>query len=315
MKGRNSQESQKQPQNAAKGNATSVVLPNEMDGLLTPVSKTSHKFSDNGGPLLQEISSKVQTTQPASNLDASSLDNVAEVLKSEPDYDTLISVLRTLLREQDKDGGFKIGLPGPQAAKIIQILITEIVPNYWTLLRESSTEDKGSDVTLLLGVLRNLAGLNAILLRIKTLIQGKRAEAPESKRSDIDLNLSTALDLLCEVLRGNDRVQQIWATTVRGLDATKHRILSRELVNIIGGGRIVSLSAEADSTIPQEIKGKLVWIAIGMEYADWLVRNVIAWSNEALNTEEKKLAADLLAKCLRLGYLGKISPPRMVEPG
>lgn len=286
-----------------------------MDELLTPVGKISHRRNDNGGQLLQQVPSKVQTTRPASNLDISAPDSVAEVLKSEPDYDTLISVLSTLLREQDKSEGFKIGLPGPQAAKIIQVLVTEIVPNYWTLLQESSTEDEGSDIELLLGVLRNVAGINAILLRIKTLIQGKRAEAPGSKRSDIDLNLSIALDLLCEVLRGDNRIQQIWVATVIGLDATKHRILSRELVNIMGDGRIISLSAEADSIISQESKDRPVWTAIGMEYSDWLARNIIAWSKKVVTAEERKLTADLLAKCLRLGHQGNTPPPTIVRPG
>lgn len=277
-----------------------------MDELLTPVSRTSLKFNDNGGPLLQQVCTKAQTIKTTSVFDTSSPENVAETLKSEPDYDTLISVLKTLAQEQDKNGGFKIGTPGPQAAKIIQILVTEVTPNYWTLLRESSAEAEGSDIELLLSVLKNLAGLNAILLRIKTLIQAKRTDSPESKRSDIDLNLSITLDLLCEVLHGDDRVQQLWATALTGLDATKHRILSRELVNVIGGGRIISLSAEGDGIVPRESKARPVWTAVGNKYSDWLARNVIAWSKKALTVEEKKMTAQLLAKCLRLGYLGRI---------
>lgn len=264
---------------------------------------------------MQEISSRIQTAQPASTLDTSSLDNVAEVLKNEPDYDTLISVLRTLTHGQDKNGEFMIGTPGPQAAKIIQILVTEIVPNYWIVLRESSTETEGSDIEPLFNVLRSLAGLNAILLRIKTLIQGKRAEAPEIKRSDIDLNLSIALELLCEILDGDDRVQQLWTTTVTGSDATKRRILSRELVNVIGSGRIISLSAEADSLLPQVSSSRLVWTAVGTEYSNWLARNVITWSIKTLTVQEKKLTADLLTKCLRLGHLGRFPPATTVKSG
>lgn len=284
-----------------------------MDELLTPVSRTSHKFKDNGGPLLQQVHSKAQPTRTASVVDTSSPESVAEALKSEPDYDTLISALKTLAHEQDKNGGFKIGTPGPQAAKIIQILVTEITPNYWTLLRESSAEAEGSDMELLLCALKNLAGLNAILLRIKTLIQAKRAEAPEHKRSNINLNLGITLDLLCAVLHGDDRVQQLWATAVTGLDATKHRILSRELVNVIGGGRIISLSAEGDGIISQESKTRPVWTAVGTKYSDWLTRNVLTWSKKAVTVEEKKMTAELLAKCLRLGYLGRITSSSTIK--
>lgn len=273
-----------------------------MDSLLTPASVRASKSSNN----------EVSPSQPVFRLDTFSPDNVVEVLKAEPGYDTLVSVLRTLVHEQDKDGGFNIGTPGPQAAKIVHVLVNEVVPNYWPLFRESSEKEEQFDIELLLGLVRNLAGLNAILLRISTLSQ-ECAKASENKRSGTVMALGITLDLLCEVLRGDDCVQQLWTTTVSASDATNRRIVSRELINTLGSGKIISLSAEAERMIPQESKNGPVWTAIGMEYSTWLARNVIAWAKRGLVVEDKKLTAELIAKSLRLGYMGKtISYPLIV---
>lgn len=276
-----------------------------MEELFTPVSRTYYKSGDSERSLLQEISTSSQKTPTVPVANASSPDDVAQTLKDEPDYETLISVLKLLVHEADESEGFSVGAPGPQSARIIQILVTEIVPNYWTLLKESSIEDGDLGLGLLLSVLRNLAGLNAILLRIRTLIQEKRTEAPETKRSDVVLNLNIALELLCKVLDGDDRVSQLWETTVKGLDATKRRILSREFISILGGGRVISLSAEGDIITRQESRDRTIWTAVGVEYSKWLTLNIVAWSEVAHTSEDKKIAVDLLSKTMHLGYSGR----------
>ncbi|KUI57571.1 DNA replication checkpoint protein tel2 [Cytospora mali] len=273
-----------------------------MEELLSPVSRTYLKSEDTGKTLIQETKTNSQKATSTPNSKLSSFDDVIDVLRNEPDYDALISALRYLFKAVGGGGHFMSGASGPQTARVIQILVTEIVPNYWTLLKESSTENETSDVAFLLDSLRSLAGLNAILLRLRTLTQEQKSETADVKRSDIVLNLNILLELLCELLDGSDRTSQLWTSTSANSDSMKKRILSREFVNVIGGGRIVSLSAEADALVPQEAKGKIIWIADGVEYSKWLARNVVSWSKRASSPEEMKLAADLLSKAMHLGY-------------
>lgn len=276
-----------------------------MEELLSPISRTYLKPEDTEKALLQETKTASQKATPTPKSKPSSLDDVIDVLKNEPDYDALISALRYL---QGGGGHFRSGAAGPQTARVIQILVTEIVPNYWTLFRESSTEDETSDIALLLESLRSLAGLNSVLLRLRTLTQEQKSETTEVKRLDIVLNLNILLEVLCELLDGDDCVSQLWTSTSANSDSMKKRILARDFVNVIGGGRIISLSAEADALVPQETKGKIIWIADGIEYSKWLARNVVSWSKRADSPEDTKLAADLLSKAMHLGYSGTVRP-------
>lgn len=273
-----------------------------MDAFLSPVSTTYYKSSGADKPLLTEIPSPTSNKPSPVNFEASSVADVIDALKSEPDYDTLMSALRLLVDNDKRLEGFDLSIAGPDAAKIIQILVTETVPNYWALLKEASTEGGNPDLCLLVGALRNLAGINAILLRLRTLIQEQKWSAPQPSRSDILLSLGIYLELLCEVLDGDDRVTQLWSTTSAVSDSVKRRISSKELINVLGGGRIVSLAAEGYSLVTQEARGKATWTADGVEYSKWLSRNIIGVSKEATSSEDRKMAADLLSKAMHLGY-------------
>lgn len=281
-------------QNEPHGNDT-------MDELLSPVSRTYYKPSDEERPLLQEIQPSSSKNPAAVKFKASSIDDVVDALKSEPDYDTLLSVLRLLIQDGHKLEGFSIGVPGPEAAKIINLLVTEIVPNYWPLLKESSASDENADLSVLLATLRSLAGLNAVLLRLRTLIQEHKVDNGKT-RSDILLNLNIVLELLCEVLDGDDRIARMWGSISADLDAVKRRILTREFVNVLGGGRVVSLSAEGGALAIKEAKSTAHWTADGVKYTTWLARNIITLSRQANTLEDKNMAAHLLSKAMHLGY-------------
>ncbi|KAF3762602.1 hypothetical protein M406DRAFT_280743 [Cryphonectria parasitica EP155] len=272
-----------------------------MDELLSPVSSTYYKPSGDEKPLEHVNRTPPQASSVPSNFEASSIEDVIKALKSEPDYDVLISALRLLSCDNQKLRGFKIGSPGPEAAQVIQTLVTEIVPNYWTLLKESCVEDGNADLDLLLNALRSLTGLNAILLRIRSHIQEKKGETPEAKRSDVLLNLKIDLEVLSAILEGHGRVMGIWTAVSDGEDVVKRRIMSKEFVNVLGSGRIISLSAEAEALISQD-RTKLSWIADGLEYSRWLAHNILAWSKEAQEPEGEKIVADLLSKVMHLGY-------------
>ncbi|CAN8099196.1 unnamed protein product [Discula destructiva] len=279
-----------------------------MEELLSPVSRTytKSKSKSNGteGPLLHAANSMAsKPAEPSSSvLEASSVGEVIDVLKNEPDYDTMVAALGLLVRDRQKLGAFDIAASTPDAAKVIHILVTEITPNYWSLLKESSAEGGGLALHLLLDALRNLAGLNAILLRLRTLTQEYTGGTAGAKRSNMLPNLKIVLDLLCEVLDGETRIMQMWSSIVLSPDSMRRRILAREFVNALGGGRIISLSAEGEAIVSSGAKTKSSWTADGSEYTRWLTRNIIAWSRSAQQPEETKSAADLLSKVMHLGY-------------
>ncbi|PSR82710.1 telomere length regulation protein-domain-containing protein [Coniella lustricola] len=277
-----------------------------MDELLSPVSRTYYKGSGSGQPLLQEVSESQHLTPATSTTEASSSGDLVEILSNQPDYETVVSTLGLLAKDNQSLKGFNIASSGPAAAKVIQILVTEITPNYWTLLKESAAEQGRQDVDLLLDALRNLAGVNALLLRIRQHIQEMNGEAPDIKRPDVLLNLDIYLEVLAATLDGDERVSDMWMAMSNGKDHLRQRILSKELVTVLGGGRVVSLSAEGASLISQEFKAKKVWTSDGVEYSRWLARNILTWSKRKNETENSHLLASLLSKSMSLGYTNAI---------
>jgi telomere length regulation protein len=277
-----------------------------MDELLRPISSTYVKSENAAGPLLQKVQASSRTASTP-KLKPKSLQDVAEALSNEPDYDNLVSALEFITHGGPEVENFNIGAPGPEAARIIQILVTEIVPNYWAILKESSSGGQCSHLSLLLDSLRNLAGINATLLRLRTLTQEHKSQAEGVQRSGVALNLKIALELLCAILEGDGTIQSLWANTSVKPDSAKQRILSKEFANIIAGGRIISFSAEAGSVLAQQTMGKVLWVADGLSYSQWLARNIISWSKRVEIPVERDLVADLLSKALRLGYSGALS--------
>lgn len=278
-----------------------------MDELLTPISRSYRKET----PLLQEVQSEdIKPSTARAAFKATSVDEAIESLRSEPDYDTLISVLRFLVKAGPAGESFDIAAPGPQSAKVVQILVAEIGPNYWALLKEGETsteqhskKSRLTDIDLFLGCLSSLTGLNACLARLRVLIQEKKAEARDAKRADIDLNLGIIIEILSALLDGGDRVRTLWTSTAgQAVDLTRRKPLSQEFLSILGNGRIISLAAEAQHLAAHGTTETKLWIADGLQYSTWLTKNLIEWSLTQPPVEDAKLCSDLLGKTLRLGY-------------
>ena len=241
-------------------------------------------------------------------------EDALEVLKHEPDYDSLISVLTFLSRHETDGAGFpSIKLPSPLSAQLIQVLVSEIVPNYWALLVEDAHQPKHSGLKLLLYCLSSIAAVNAILVRLKALVQEAKSEATAKlNRPDISLNLGILLDLLSRVLQGDGWLLEAYRVATSGADGpARLRPRLQEIVATFGGGRVVSLAAEAEHVAQSKDSGKKVanvWPADSLQYTRWLGRNVLSWVSSDLAQEDAKFGSELFAKALRLGHSGKVAP-------
>lgn len=294
-----------------------------MDELLTPASIIRTARRDSGADLVQASSSqqhsgssaqKAATPRPQPGRPPASPEDALETLRREPDYDSLISVLRFLSRHGTQDLAFpSIKLPSPLSAQLVQVLVSDIVPNYWALLIEDAGagDAKHSGLKLLLYCLSSVAGINAILVRLRALIQEARSEATDrTKRPDISLNLGILLDLLSRVLHGDGWLLEAWQVATSGQDGpARVRPRVHEIAATFGSGRIVSLAAEAEEIAKTGSTKKRsaddFWPADSLRYSLWLGRNIVTWQLSDSASQEPKLGPDLLAKALRLGHSGK----------
>lgn len=277
-----------------------------MDDFFTPVSTTYTKRQGQAPGLFIEEDEK-PTEKPAvsrrSKID--SADDALEVLKSQPDYDELISVLRFLVARPSSPDSFNVAKPTPSTASIVQVLITEIAPNYWQLLQEESSGKnvERRDSSLLTECLRSVVGINAIVLRLRSLVLDANAEGGRPKDSSNPLNLKISLEVLSEILDGDGRVLQIWRATSYGVeDARKWRPLWQELLSALTSGKITSYAAEAEDVAKVE---RRFWISDSSAYSQWLGRNVVYWAKNASTEDERKLCSGLYERSSRLNHYGK----------
>lgn len=272
-----------------------------MDDFFTPVSQTYLKPRPENAALSASHSGRsTQAQREAPSV--SSLEDAVEHLKSQPDYDSLISTLSFLRK------GNQLSAPSPSTAQIVQLLVSDIVPNYWPLLQHGSAEDR----VLMLDCLRNITGINALLARLKVLILESKASEKDAKRPDITLGLETLLQVLATTLDGDDSLSSLWHNLHSQAGAlTTTRVLKQEFLSLFASsGKIVSLAAEADAIVSREqgTRKDHVWITDGLAYTRWIGRSIAAWiGGDGSSPEDDAICSDIFARALRLGYGGKLT--------
>jgi telomere length regulation protein len=290
-----------------------------MDDILTPVSTTYLKPRKDEEPLFTEVKSpRTVEPSPPKPIAISSADDALDALRSQPDYSSLISVLNVLSRDHGDASSFRLHVPSPKGAAIVQTLVTEIAPNYWTLLYEDSEKDHvyhgGSsvsdsrDLELFLQCLRSVTGINALVSHLKALIQGFMSSSRDSRRPDVSLHISIFLDILAAVLRGDSAIRQIWiaSSSELGTQALK-KVQSQALVSILTSGKLVSVTGEAAEILGRDqVRVETRWITDGLEVSKWIGRNVASWANTEPEDTGLQFCSDLFQRAMSLGYPGEL---------
>lgn len=268
-----------------------------MDALLTPVS-TKYLRAERDD---EQVSSEMRLAEKAeSHPKAPSTDDALEILRNQPGYDALIATLQHLTAQ--------LRVPTPQSASIVHVLVADITPNYWTLLRQGSGDDAACQAPstpyhaeLLLSCLRSVSGLNAIVAHVKALIQDSRPGRHEAKRPGTAANLNIFLDVLDTLLAGDVSIRSLWTFSATKLpNAAMSRAQSQQLAALLANGRILSTAAEA-STVEGTTSS---WTADGAEYSKWIGRNFSTWAKAHMAEDEMAFCFEVFLRSMSLGYSG-----------
>jgi telomere length regulation protein len=289
-----------------------------MEGLFTPVSTSYKTPAQELEKELVEIRKPPEViSKPTSP--AASPAEALEILRNEPDYEALISTLR-YLRKGTSD--FNITSPSPLASQLVHVLVSEIVPSYWSVLQQShgvrkqGLSKKTSDLKLLLLCLRSVTGLNAVLLSLKQTIQQSKDSKKSIGGSSIQDVLTRLLQLMSGLLEGDETIETI-SESIWGLSnaSSKQKAIWNEFLSIVGGGRILGICAEADDIVNELSKDILEkhWASDGVLYSRWFARNITHCARTIpLDSEDTwKCCVEFLSKALRLGYSGRHPTPKL----
>ncbi|OTA93893.1 hypothetical protein M434DRAFT_72349 [Hypoxylon sp. CO27-5] len=272
-----------------------------MEDLLTPVSQTYRKSSQND-ELLEISKSSGPAAVAKTEFHGSSPEEALDVLKNQPSYDTLLSTLKYLQKGIQGKHAFDIRKPTPQGAQLVHVLVTEIVPNYWTVLRDASMGQSKGDAHVLITCLQSISGINAALAYLRALLKEAKSDPKSLKDSHVGFNLSFVLELLSKLLHDDDDIKRIWGSIASLGSQTQIRPMRQELISLFTSGKIVSLSAEAEDLCRQtdQLKGDF-WLSNTKLYIDWLGRNVVQCVESGTNEDDLKLCAEVSTRAMRLG--------------
>lgn len=286
-----------------------------MEELLTPLKTTITSNLQGTGHHLTEAEPAQKDNHPDSNWRLDSSEAAFDILSSKPDLKQLTRVLHWLDSEAAGDGNFNMKIPSPKAAQIINVLVNEIVPNYWATLNGQQTSGHLKPQRLLLRCLSSVAGIGAITTRLRSLVNSIRDGGTSKNVGEVDKSeaMSDQCDLLQSILGKDTFITSIWADISLLIPKLSARsLLWKELLSILATGRLLSVAAEANEILNKGSSSiqKESWIGRGNEYSSWLGRNVGAMAIDLKEEDDEawKEAARLLGKGLMLGYMGKLLP-------
>ncbi|MCJ1310909.1 telomere binding protein [Agyrium rufum] len=281
-----------------------------MDEILVP-SRTRKKDAVDLKPLTPKA--QAQDLQDTEDRIIDSLDDACYVLDSKP---LLESVLKVLQWVQSNDTTYKWHVPSPKAARIIALLVNEVITDYWTVIREDDTALSRKIRKLLLRYLKSIAGVGALTQRLRMLLapgQIQETDAkPASKALQRDVRpIKDVLEVLETILEGKAFLRKIWTDLeTADMKPMQRNLAWKELVQSLAGGRVLSIAAEAVTQI-QDTSSKVEqpsWVGDGTRYAHWLAENIDAliFLKTAISEEILQAVSNLLIKSMTLGYTNHV---------
>lgn len=261
------------------------------EDLLRPVS-TIHPSQDDHAPHFLDKPSKDDTGKGV--LRVESPEDALQILRSQPDTDSLEQVLKRLQEATPFGGDFSLTAASPLSAQIMHVLVNTIIPDFWSVLI-------GDHRAPLRCCLTGVTGINAILARLRMLI--KELEQKKSKKA-VHL-IQVYIEVVDNVLDGNSVISFLFDRLTNTVtNPVTRTFLWKELVKTLASGKVVSAVAQAEDVVNTTSNTSTrCWLSNGSQYASWLGRNVahlsIGSSDRAFGLEA---AAQLLERSLGFGY-------------
>ena len=284
-----------------------------MEDLLSPAS-TRYLAQEE---VVSEGLSELDMSKLLPKTQVSSAGDALQKLRSKPDLDTLREILRWLDPKRARSDDFNIRDSGVEASQLIQVLVNSTIPDFWAPLTRlqagSNLSRPERDRDILLRCLRSVTGLGAIMARFREfLIQGEVDTFHPGQLASLQ-QVSELLDILALLLHGDNFLRILWRD-LRELyaDTIKIDVSWKEIILLFGGGRLLSIAAQARFKVEESSldESHSSWIGNGALYSQWLGRNIftMAARSQIGDIVASKAAAQLLGKALSLGYTGMSSP-------
>ncbi|KAE9974402.1 hypothetical protein BLS_003141 [Venturia inaequalis] len=229
-------------------------------------------------------------------------EDALQTLKESPSWTQVQEVL--ILLTKPANGDFNIKQPGALAAQLIQALVTQTLPDFWTMLKKEKSP--APTKSMFTAALFSVSGLVALLSRLKVLTVACSPSAKPGQRSFSPLQLRDLLEVLEEILRPETMFTALWSNCVLLCTTLPQRtVLWKEFVSLVASGKLMSSFAEAEDILKQSgEKHRSLWVSKGTDYTRWLARNISNMVKVANASEAESFSAvkTICSKALAIGY-------------
>ncbi|KAL8752925.1 MAG: hypothetical protein Q9184_005581 [Pyrenodesmia sp. 2 TL-2023] len=240
-------------------------------------------------------------------MEVQSPEQALEALRSRPQRQLLLRVLRWI------SGNLNIGSHTPLTSQIIHALVNDILPDHWGDLKDDGSGNGRKIKDLIVRLLSNVGGISAIATRMRLLTNAKvelepKGQIPASGRAALLADLLSSLEF---VLGQDGFLSSIWSNLNASVsEPSRRRLLWKELVTLLGSGRVLSIASEADLCVAEGSSTirERSWISHGSEYSSWLGRNLGRFMEGSQGTDahHKKAWAQMLERATSLGHTDQI---------
>lgn len=281
-----------------------------MNELLVPL-KTTKTQSSPGGNVESYFLETKRKSLKSSHGEIRSPEHAQEILRYRPQQEDLRAVLKWLHPSNSSNGGFDVHGQTLQASQIIHTLVNDVLPDYWSLLSSEQNEQSRRTMDTMILIMSNVSGISILTSRLKTLIG--RKEAPEDdhlvRDSGLAEALASAISMLESILKPKDVVYAIWSRLCGSSDLARRWLLWKELVTLLGSGRVLSTASEADDILEKSSDNirERSKLSDGSRYCFWLGCNlnrmlVLPMVDE---NDARKACVQMLERALTLGHVGR----------
>ena len=274
-----------------------------MESLLTSVKTTSRRESKQDA---------ITASKPPKSLERkdsliTNPEEVRDILKSKPDLKLLTKAIQWIAQRIDKSSDFNIRTPSPKSAQIIHALVNDIVPDYWQVLNEEETSGHAKSRNLLILCLRSVAGIGAIVSRLRLLLGPLKISQSQSGNNKYQ-PIEELLHVLSSVLEGEQCIESLWKDINAYPVVPQKSLQWKELLSLIASGKVLAIAGECTLAFRNgdlSIKNGS-WISDGSLYAAWIGSNVqhMIQNVPRNDVEGQKSISQLMSKAFNLGYKG-----------
>lgn len=277
-----------------------------MDELLVPVSTTTTHSKHDHHDQLHVVKAHEQQSTVSKIL---SVTEALDILRSRPTQEALRQVLWWVSGVRS---GLNFNSQDPQASQIIHALVNDVLPDHWRSIREEKAGDGRKTRDVIISILSNVGGISTITncVQFAVTFKDRPVEVSQIKLSSRAALLEDLLSLLESVLEPDNILLSIWQALATSCPhSTRRWLLWKELVALLGNGRVLSIASQADDIATQESSTmrKRSWLSDGSKYSSWLGRNLSRLIVDGQNndSEVRKAWAHILERAMTLGHAGE----------